>query len=499
MIKDSIDFDYAINKIISDTIPEIIHQEDVLDSSKMNNTFKSIEDNLNMLYEKTRYLEDAIEYAKEYLKRKDKEFKDEMEAIIIELDELTDSTKNLAYLTLNVPLTQNEVGGKLYDRDGTELESLFKKDKKLCLNNIMQNNYEISSVTSKSDSIVYDSTINTVPKNKNYRAVFLEEKIAKNGLTEELTVNFKSPQKINFLNFDTSNCSIKNIRFGLINGIEENIGDYDISINNTIHFCKYIKFDVVCKNYTAITYEVEKERLTKDSWNELKDFENAKTSSVDKVSKLNLDYIISRTEQNSPKEYFTDARDRNLVSMEMYSYIFSINNMDFGLINYTEQGCFVSDRIHVGKMKTTEYVSLCVDDYKEENCAIEYSILDGDIEIPMIPLESTLIENELILSNKDTRFGRDYNKTSVKYVEEVIKKDGQIINMSYEDAKNMFDGKYTITYKPGTLNYAYTPINNDIRIKCYIRYFGPNLQRIPYIKSISIRKYGEDALWTNKY
>ncbi len=498
MIKDSIDFDYAINKIVTDTIPEIIHQNDVLDSKNMNSTFKSIEDNLNLLYEKTRYLEDAIAYAKEFLIRKDKEFKDEMESIILELDKLIDNTKNLAYLTLNVPLSQNETSGKLYDRDGSVMSPLFKKDKQLHLNHATNNNYDISSVSSKSDSIAYDSTINNAAKSKTYRAVFLEEQIVHKGLTEELTIRFKTPQKVNFLNFTLSNCKIKNIRFGLLNGLEENIGDYDSINSNAIHFCTYIKFDVVCTNYTAITYEVEKARLTKDSWNELKDFENAKMSSVDKVSKLNLDYIISRT-TNAQKEYFVDARNKDLVSMDMYSYIFSIDKMEFGLIEYKSEGCFISDRIQVGKMTTMEYLNLCVEDFRIEGTSIEYSILDGDVEIPMIPLNVDLIEDEWILTNKDTRFGRDYNTTSDKYVEEVVKKDGQIVNMSYEDAKTMSDGKYSLTYRPGSLNYAYTPINNDIRIKCYIRYFGPTPERMPYIKSISIRKYGEDTLWTSKY
>ena len=51
MIKDSIDFDYAINKITSLTEPEIKFQGEFLESSKLNETFKSIEKSLNTLYE----------------------------------------------------------------------------------------------------------------------------------------------------------------------------------------------------------------------------------------------------------------------------------------------------------------------------------------------------------------------------------------------------------------------------------------------------------------
>ena len=43
------------------------------------------------------------------------------------------------------------------------------------------------------------------------------------------------------------------------------------------------------------------------------------------------------------------------------------------------------------------------------------------------------------------------------------------------------------------------PINNQIRVKCCIRTFGQNLNEIPYIDMITVRKFGDDALWINKY
>ena len=74
MIKDSIDFEYAINKMITYIEPNIKLQGEYLDSEKMNETFKSIEENLNTLYEKTRFLEDSIQYTRVFLDSKIKSF-----------------------------------------------------------------------------------------------------------------------------------------------------------------------------------------------------------------------------------------------------------------------------------------------------------------------------------------------------------------------------------------------------------------------------------------
>jgi hypothetical protein len=73
--------------------------------------------------------------------------------------------------------------------------------------------------------------------------------------------------------------------------------------------------------------------------------------------------------------------------------------------------------------------------------------------------------------------------------------------MTYEDALNTkSDGQYTITYRPDKPNHnCYGLMNESIRVKCYIRTFGSNIRETAYVKMITIRKHGEESLWTNKY
>ena len=55
MLKDNTDFDYNISKLKEDLNIDITLQDEIMDSKIMNTGLKSIENNLNTLYEKTRY------------------------------------------------------------------------------------------------------------------------------------------------------------------------------------------------------------------------------------------------------------------------------------------------------------------------------------------------------------------------------------------------------------------------------------------------------------
>ena len=112
MLKNSTDFSYAISKITEPIDLNIIPQGKILESDKFNTSFEEMEKTLNTLYEKTRYLEDSIQYAKTFLETKNIEFNNEMQAIIKELESLLDMSKNLAYISYNVPLIENTIAIK---------------------------------------------------------------------------------------------------------------------------------------------------------------------------------------------------------------------------------------------------------------------------------------------------------------------------------------------------------------------------------------------------
>lgn len=506
MLKNSTDFSYAISKIVEPIDPNIIPQGKILESDKFNTSFEEMEKTLNTLYEKTRYLEDSIQYAKTFLETKNREFNNEMQAIIKELESLLNMSKNLAYISHNVPLIENTITIKDRDTAFSNLNPLILKDKVLTLGYDEYEIIEYSSIEKVSNSIPYDDNLTTIKQNNNkYKVIYLEEKLVPGGLTESFIIYFSEPSVINILDFVPVNSTVKNIKFGLINGIEESVSDYDLSLKNVYRSCIYIKFDLVCTNYNTIEYLVQKDKITENLWNDIKEFELSTMMSRN-ISKLNTEYIISRTITNKStgKSTTTNFKDKTksgkLATLKLYSYIFGLDDFKFINAIISKTGYFISDYINIGKLSNKEYISLYVSHVKDDNTCIEYSILDGEKEIPILPIDHDLIENEPIFNSVKTRFNRDTDTTSKYYVKDIIKKDGQLTDITFDDALNMNDGQYSITYKPNTSHHNVLPINKEIRIKAYIRTYGSiNTKSIPYIDMITIRKFGEETLWTNSY
>ena len=82
-IKDYTNFDYNIEQLIKPIDLEIKRQNKVLDSDKFNSSLLSIEKNLDVLYEKTRYLEDSIDYARSFLDQKITSYSNRINTIIL--------------------------------------------------------------------------------------------------------------------------------------------------------------------------------------------------------------------------------------------------------------------------------------------------------------------------------------------------------------------------------------------------------------------------------
>lgn len=499
MINNTIDFDYSISKILKGTNTNIYLQSDILNSDYINNSFKEIENTLNTLYEKTRYLEDSIAYTKEFLETRINDFSIQMDSILHEIENISDSSKNLSYVSYNVPFVKNtEV---LTDRDGlSEISPLIIKDKNLTLDYRINELKEFSTCNRISDTIPYHNNLNKI-KEEPYRAIYLEERLAPEGCTESIIVYFNEPTIMNTLDVKLVNCKMTNLRYGLVNGVEEFVGDYSLDLPIVNRVCLYIRFDLVCTNYDLITYEVDKTKITDNIWSKLQNFEYNSIANLE--NKFDASAIISKTSINSQtgkKNYIVYNTATKTSSMTMYSYVYGIDQFNVRNVDYTMDGYMISDPITIGHLVEGEYIRLNVNHNKQETAEISYSIMDGDVEVPIAIMEEGLIQNELIFNNVDTRFSMDYD-AGQGFTPETIYQNGMLIESSYIDAKEKAldkTNRYSVTYTPSTNFYEYKPLNDTIRVKCYIRRYGKN-KYIPYISGISIRKYGEDSLWINRY
>ena len=517
MLNDEIDFEYNIEQLNKPLTLDIKKQNAELDSDRINSTFQSIEDDLNTLYQKTRYLEEVIDYAKTFISLKIDEYTSQMNATIKSIENIKKVSKNLGYIEYNVPFKQNTFAiadrnknykinpCKLKETNIDEIKNdLIILDDRVCLN------HKYNSLVRKCEQIPYDENLNDLLLDKNYKVTYIEEKPIQNGVTETITIYLSEPSEVNELDISPINCSVENIRYIYANGIEENAGKYVTGIEPESRVTTHIKFDLKCMGYNTVVYELDTDKMTTNIWNYLKLTEFYKGDiSLSKMSKaienekdkeITSDILVSRTETNIANQVSYTAYKKapnKVMKVTMYTYNFGLDRLKVNRINQFEDGYFISDPINIGSFNEGEYIQLDVDDCSQEACCIEYSILDGDVEKYIMPINSTFIDNEKIFPENNLRFTVDYDIYGDGLKQ--IKKDGINVQISLDDAKLQYDGRYSADYLPVYEYYKYTPINSSIRIKAVMRTFGNIIPVVPYIKNINIRKYGGSTLWTTLY
>lgn len=197
----------------------------------------------------------------------------------------------------------------------------------------------------------------------------------------------------------------------------------------------------------------------------------------------------SRSSSYKEPEFVYVPPPQKLVSKTAtrYFYTFGIDDVQIGTRKINPNCAMVTKEI---KLNNTETIEIDAIHKINDNTSIEYSIIDGDKEVPILPIDEERVINERIFFGLPLRFTVDESKNFV------IKKDGKEINISIDDAINSNDGIYTITYTP--LNaHQYKPSNSTIRLKFVLRTYN-EFATPPYISYVAIRNYGGDSLWLEK-
>lgn len=198
-----------------------------------------------------------------------------------------------------------------------------------------------------------------------------------------------------------------------------------------------------------------------------------------------MEEVIARIYGGSTEIYNKTFDITSILEKSMYNYMFGIDSIAIKYIEQEQDSCFISQQININELADKEYIQLHVDEVLDEDTTIEYSILDGDVEIPALPFGSKIIKNERIFNALPLRFNQDYSLAMT------IKKNGITTDISLDDAKTQLLSRFSVDYFPEE-NYNYTPINSSIRIKAVIRSYK-NTTNNSYLKAIKIRKYGGDV------
>lgn len=167
-----------------------------------------------------------------------------------------------------------------------------------------------------------------------------------------------------------------------------------------------------------------------------------------------------------------------------YNYKFGINSVDIKSMKPTDSSGFITKAITIGNVDHIELSATSTGG----NAAIEYYIIDGTNETPILPQEDTEVKEKLFYG-LSTRFNVNTDNDVVIYV------NGEKSDYTLAD-KDGFDYKtneYYVTYTPIEASHKYSPSNNEIKIKVIERILSGCTPST--IKDITIVKFGGDYIY----
>lgn len=169
-------------------------------------------------------------------------------------------------------------------------------------------------------------------------------------------------------------------------------------------------------------------------------------------------------------------------TLKKYSYNFGVDSFLFGRAKLNDTMCFISEEIEIENPKDNEYIQLISNYNTGADGSIEFYIIDGATEKPILPIDINTVINEKIFFGLRPRFSIDTDN------EVLIKKHGMLVDISLDQAVNSNEDGYTVTYTPIDAHNLYIK-NSTIKIKAILRTYD-NTQEAPFIKNIAIKKYG---------
>lgn len=432
-------------------LSKVEDQSKTLDSSKYNKSFQSIEDSLNLLYEKIRTIQNTIDYANSFIKNEIDETITECKSLLSDIENNRDVMKDSAYINYNVKL--QSIFDTYSDRNNTPIKGVEMHNGVITLNNNVIENIILNnaSLESKHENYNIFNTLDDISTDNNYRTMYMFDRTQKDSVKEKLILHFSKVRTINKINFIPSNCIINSTEFIFEDGSSEIVEGYDINLTKNRNV-KTIYINIECKNYTISNLDYNSMNA-KDFWEQL------------------------------------ESEEVDVNNTKFYYYLFGLDKISIQYVEPDMKSCFISKEIKIESLKENEYLALEAD-YSCEKGNIEFYIIDGTNEIPILPEGETTVIEEQVFYKVSTRFTVD-DITSIK-----MYKNSVPSKTSLNEAINNTEEGYTVTYTPKSATSITSTLNDTIKVKAIIRCYDKNY--IPFIKSIRIKKYGGDTLWIDQ-
>lgn len=209
--------------------------------------------------------------------------------------------------------------------------------------------------------------------------------------------------------------------------------------------------------------------------------------------------------QNTYSEYFPEERipqpmefpDAALIdpdfSSNTYTHkaIYEFGFKDFSVCTRYPNGSsgIISKTISVDN---TDYISLDAEISGEEHGSVEFWIIDGISEIPILPKRSKTVQKEKLFYGLNTRFPIDL----VQGITPVIYEDDIVTGKDYTllTAEDFLHHTYCMTYTAAGDPYACIPASQKVRIKIIVRQYDNVPVRIDHVV---VYRHGGSVIWNS--
>lgn len=410
--------DYLKQQDLEGFNKQFMYQKEELNSQDFNYTMQNIENNLEILYEKTRLIEALINYAKEFVKTNIYDTTDECQKILNDIEDNIDSIRAKNYISTSIDF-ENSTGSYL-DRNGIQLNECAVYENKLTLSNHVNNELEIKSVTLTNNLIPYKSNIGAIKSGNPYRSFYLLDGPVNDGLKEEIYVEFKTPSNLNQLEILTSNCELLYVEYKNDNGTIEHI-EKNFNVSHKDRIVKGITFVLKANNYNTLTYYIDETRAKPNYWDTIK------ANIYDTLSGQRQAMTQAEIDELTGLKAFKKAYD---------SYCFKVDTW------ISERKAIMNTNISNGYGDEVETVDFIVapnniNNFMNSTLASSYAELTHDYTISSIGSNiistDTSLNKQPVSANK-THFYPDaetmrYQKAYAESLPEYISKTGKPINL----------------------------------------------------------------------
>ena len=207
MINNLIELNDTITALTKNTNISIPVLSRKMNSDEFNNIFRTMQENLNSLYEKCRLLEDLRNFTQSYIQNEFKKKNAAFNSAIKELEKSTVDYENITKIACEIPFNLSPI--VTLDRDGVAIKSPeIIEGSKLLQSNTTVNKINNLYMSSNSSDIPYRQ-IMTPPEN--YRSFYIMPYPSVDGIKESLQIIFSQEAYINYLDIQAFGAKITDL------------------------------------------------------------------------------------------------------------------------------------------------------------------------------------------------------------------------------------------------------------------------------------------------